>query len=81
MRAIAMKQPELKGQHKKDFGTTKAGGEFEEAIPVPKGVLPLKGTMVGFWVNPKSELTKNSSIMNDPRRLDMVRPNQFVRAS
>jgi len=61
--------------------TAKAGGEFEEAVVVPKGALPLKGTMVGFWVNPKSELMKDPSIMNDPRRLDMVRPNQFVKAT
>ena len=60
--------------------TAKAGGEFEEAVVVPKGALPLKGTMVGFWVNPKSELMKDPAIMNDPRRLDMVRPNQFVKA-
>jgi hypothetical protein len=81
MRAIAMKQPELKGQNKMNFGTAKAGGEFEEAVVVPKGALPLRGTMVGFWVNPKSELMKDPAIMNDPRRLDMVRPNQFVKAS
>ena len=81
MRAIAMKQPELKGQNKMNFGTAKAGGEFEEAVVVPKGALPLRGTMVGFWVNPKSELMKDPSIMNDPRRLDMVRPNQFTKAT
>ena len=61
--------------------TAKAGGEFEEAVVVPKGALPLKGTMVGFWINPKSELMKDSAIMNDPRRLDMPRPNQFVKAT
>ena len=61
--------------------TAKAGGEFEEAVVVPKGSLPLKGTMVGFWINPKSELMKDPAIMNDPRRLDMPRPNQFVKAA
>ena len=61
--------------------TAKAGGEFEEAVVVPKGALPLKGTMVGFWINPKSELMKDPAIMNDPRRLDMPRPNQFVKAT
>ena len=81
MRAIAMRQPELKGQNKMNFGTAKAGGEFEEAVVVPKGALPLKGIMVGFWINPKSELMKDSAIMNDPRRLDMPRPNQFVKAA
>ena len=80
-RAIAMRQPELKGQNKQNFGTSKAGGEFEEVVVVPKGALPLKGIMVGFWVNPKSELMQDTTIMNDPRRLDMVRPNQFVKAA
>jgi phage gp37-like protein len=61
--------------------TAKAGGEFEEAIIVPKGELPLKGTMIGFWVNPKSELMKDPTIINDHRRLDIVRPNQFVKAT
>ena len=79
-KAVVKPGVELKGQHKMSYGTAKAGGEFEEAVVVPKGVLPLKGTMVGFWVNPKSELMKDPTIMNDPRRLDMVRPNQFVRA-
>jgi len=61
--------------------TAKAGGEFEEAVVVPNGELPLDKTMVGFWVNPKSELMKDPAIMNDPRRLDMIRPNTFVKAS
>jgi hypothetical protein len=81
MRAIAMRQPELKGQNKMNFGTAKAGGEFEEAVVVPKGALPLNGSMVGFWINPKSELMQDPAIMNDPRRLDMPRPNQFVKAA
>ena len=79
-KAVVKPGVELKGQHKMSYGTAKAGGEFEEAVVVPKGVLPLKGTMVGFWVNPNSELMKDPTIMNDPRRLDMVRPNQFVKA-
>ena len=68
------------GQAKHDYYTPKAGGEFEEAVVVPKGSLPIQGTMVGFWVNPRGPLAKDPAIMNDPRRLDMVRPNQFVKA-
>ena len=30
---------------------SKAGGEFEEVIPVPKGVLPLKNILVGIHLN------------------------------
>jgi hypothetical protein len=75
-----MARTNAKAKSKYAEPTAKAGGEFEEAVVVPKGALPLKGTMVGFWINPKSELTKDPVIMNDPRRLDMVRPNQFVKA-
>jgi hypothetical protein len=60
----------------------KAGGEFEEAVVVPKGSLPLKGTMVGFWVNPRSQLTKDPEVMNDPRRLELAPggTGRFVKA-
>jgi hypothetical protein len=76
-----MARTNAKAKSKYAEPTAKAGGEFEEAVVVPKGALPLKGTMVGFWVNPRSELMKDPAIMNDPRRLDMVRPNQFVKAT
>jgi len=66
---------------KKDYFRPKSGGEAEEAVVVPTGKLPLNGTMIGFWVDPKSELMKDPTIMNDPRRLDMIRPNQFVKAT
>ena len=59
---------------------SKLGGEFEEVVVVPKGSLPIKNALVGFWINPKSKLANDPSIMNDPRRLDMIRPNQFVKA-
>ena len=65
------------------FHAPKAGGEFEEAVVVPKGSLPLKGTMVGFWVNPKSQLTKDPEVMNDPRRLELAPggTGRFVKAN
>jgi hypothetical protein len=66
---------------KKQFFRPKAGAEAEEAVVVPKGNLPLQGSMMGFWVDPKSELANDPAIMNDPRRLDMIRPNQFVKAT
>ena len=76
-----MARANAKGKAKYAEPTAKSGGEFEEAVVVPKGALPLKGTMVGFWINPKSELVQDPAIMNDPRRLDMPRPNQFVKAA
>jgi hypothetical protein len=81
MRKIVSKPgQELQGQHKRSYGTAKAGGEFEEAIPVKDGKLPLKGNMVGFWVNPKSEFMKDPEIMNNPSRLELVGPHRFKRA-
>ena len=65
---------------KKDYFRPKAGGEAEEAVVVPKGNLPLQGLMIGFWVDPKSELMNDPAIMNHPMRLEMPRPNTFVKA-
>jgi pyrimidine deaminase RibD-like protein len=63
--------------------TSKAGGEFEEAVVVPKGTLPIKNSLVGFWVNPDSKLMNDPDIMNDPRRLDLAPggTGRFVKAS
>jgi len=69
------------GQAKQDYYRPKAGGEFEEAVVVPKGSLPIQGIMVGFWVNPRGPLAKDPEIMNHPMRLEMTRPNTFVKAS
>ena len=81
-RDIAMRKASgLNPQDKQYFATPKAGGEFEEAVVVPKGGLPIKGTLVGFWVNPESSLTKDPKIMNNPFRLDKTGPNKFVKAA
>jgi hypothetical protein len=34
-------------------GTQTVGDEFEEVIVVPKGVMPIQGTMKGFYFNPR----------------------------
>jgi hypothetical protein len=34
-------------------GTQTVGDEFEEVIVVPKGAMPIQGTMKGFYFNPK----------------------------
>ncbi len=43
--------------HYKMFGTSQGtqtvGDEFEEVIVVPKGAMPIQGTMKGFYFNPK----------------------------
>jgi hypothetical protein len=62
------------------YNTPKHGGEFEEAIVVPKGALPIKGALVGFWVNPASSLMKDPEIMNNPLRLEKTGPNKFIKA-
>jgi hypothetical protein len=61
----------------------KMGGEFEEAVVVPKGSMPIKGTMVGFYIPPSSPLMKDPEIVNDPRRLDLAKggTGRFVKAA
>jgi hypothetical protein len=66
---------------KKKYFTSKTGKEFEEAIPVKGGVLPLQGILVGFWVNPNGNGITDAQLMNDPRRLDMTRPGVFTKAT
>jgi hypothetical protein len=65
------------------FYTPKRGGEFEEAVVVPKGGMPIKGTMVGFYIPPASPLMKDPAVMNDPRRLDLEKggTGRFVKAA
>jgi hypothetical protein len=72
-----------KGKEKWANPKPKLGGEFEEAIVVPKGALPIKGTMVGFWINPKSELMNDPTVMNDPRRLELAPggTGRFIKAN
>jgi hypothetical protein len=61
----------------------KIGQEFEEVVVVPKGSMPIKGTMVGFYIPPSSPLMKDPEIVNDPRRLDLAPggTGRFVKAA
>lgn len=69
-----------------NYFASKSGEEFEEAIEVPKGKLPVvavpggdrpvKGLLIGYYVNHK---TDDPEIMNNPLRLLMPRPNQFIK--
>ena len=59
----------------------KAGGEFEEIVPTKTGKIPLQGLLVGFYLVPGKAASKDPELLNDPRRLDMPRPNQFVKAN
>ena len=61
----------------------KIGQEFEESVVVPKGGLPIKRTMVGFYIPPDSSLMKDPEIVNDPRRLDLAKggTGRFVKAA
>ena len=60
---------------------SKAGGEFEEIVPVKNGKLPLKGILVGFWINPKTDAASDETLMNHPMRLEQTGPNTFKRAN
>jgi hypothetical protein len=59
----------------------KAGGEFEEIVPTKTGKIPLQGLLVGFYLVPGKAASKDPELLNDPRRLDMIRPNQFIKAA
>jgi hypothetical protein len=59
----------------------KAGGEFEEIVPTKTGKIPLQGLLVGFYLVPGKAASKDPELLNDPRRLDMPRPNQFTKAA
>ena len=59
----------------------KAGGEFEEIVPTKTGKIPLQGLLVGFYLVPGKAASKDPELLNDPRRLAMIRPNQFVKAA
>jgi hypothetical protein len=59
----------------------KAGEEFEEVVPVKSGKLPLKGILVGFYLVPGKPASQDPELVNHPLRLDMPKPNVFVKAN
>lgn len=63
------------------YWASKAGGEFEEIVPAKDGKLFLKGILVGFWINPKTDAAGDETLMNHPMRLDPTGPNTFKRAN
>jgi hypothetical protein len=65
---------------KKHLGKSKSGGEFEEAVPTKTGKIPWKGMLVGFYLVPGKEASMDPELVNHPLRLDMPRPNTFVKA-
>lgn len=67
----AMADPENEYDLYTRYRAPHAGGESEEAVVVPKGSLPTD-SMVGFYINPKSQLRQDPEIMADPRRLELA---------
>lgn len=65
---------------RKNYFQPKAGGEFEEAVPVKSGKLPLKGILLGFYLVPGKAASKDPELLSNPLRLDMPKPNIFVKA-
>jgi len=65
--AGTLDQAQLLWQRIHDIGKSKAGGEFEEAIPVKNGQLPIKNIVVGIFLN--SDAAKNDpELTNHPLR-------------
>lgn len=65
---------------KKYLKKSKAGGEFEEVVPTKTGKIPWKGMLIGFYLVPGKEASKDPELLNHPLRLNMPRPNTFVKA-
>jgi hypothetical protein len=72
---------QILGQTKHDYHRPKAGGEFEEVVPVKSGKLPLNRILVGFYLVPGKAASKDEELLNNPMRLDMPKPNVFVKAT
>jgi hypothetical protein len=66
-RSQYLDDPEITNRYR----ASHSGGESEEAVVVPKGTLPTDH-MVGFYVNPRSSLRQDPTIMADPRRLELA---------
>ena len=63
--AGTLDQAQLLWQRIHDIGKSKAGGEFEEAIPVKSGKLPIQNIVVGIYLN--SDAAKNDpELANHP---------------
>lgn len=69
------------GRAKQQFYAPKSGGEFEEVVPTKTGTIPWKGMLIGFYLVPGKAASKDPELINHPLRLDMPRPNQFVKAN
>lgn len=63
------------------YVSAKAGGEFEEVVPTKTGTIPWKGMLVGFYLVPGKAAAKDPELLNHPLRLEMPRPNNFVKAN
>jgi hypothetical protein len=63
------------------YYANKAGDEFEEAVPVKKGFIPLKDILVGFYLVPGKPASEDPELLNHPLRLEMTRPNVFVKVN
>ena len=67
--AGTLDQAQLLWQRIHDIKQSKAGGEFEEAIPVKSGQLPIQNIVVGIYLN--SDAAKNDPELADhPLRVD-----------
>lgn len=69
------------GLAKKEYFMPKSGQEFEEVVPTKTGTIPWNGILVGFYLVPKKAASRDPELLNHPLRLDMPRPNQFVKAN
>lgn len=64
-----------------NWAASKAGGEFEEVVPVKSGRLPWKPFLIGFYLVPGKPASQDPELLAHPLRLEMPRPNVFTKAN
>lgn len=60
---------------------SKSGKEYEEIVPTKTGTIPWNNILVGFYLVPGKEAANDPTLINHPLRLDMPRPNTFVKTT
>jgi hypothetical protein len=63
----------------KKYNTAKHGKEFEEVVPSKNGKIPWGNMLVGFYLVPGKSAADDPYLKSHPLRLDMPRPNTFVK--
>lgn len=78
---ISKDEMEKNSDYYNKYFANKSGNEYEEVVPTKTGTIPWKGMLIGFYLVPGKSASRDPELLNHPLRLDMPRPNQFVKAT